>query len=61
MNKNYPGGLAGYVQSARKLLKDSALGVNPYEGFTPSVPVGETIDFFAEDLSKLHELEAIGA
>ena len=46
MNNTYPGGLKNYVENARKLLKDSALGINPYEGFHPSVPVGETVDFY---------------
>ncbi|GJM97535.1 hypothetical protein PR202_ga14467 [Eleusine coracana subsp. coracana] len=32
-----PGGLASYIQNARKLLADSKAGKNPYDGFTPSV------------------------
>ncbi|KAG5181643.1 nucleotide-diphospho-sugar transferase [Tribonema minus] len=31
----YPGGLAAYVSKARRLLRDSAEGVNPFEGYTP--------------------------
>ena len=32
------GGLASYVTRARGLLADSKNGVNPYDGYTPSVP-----------------------
>ena len=46
MNNTYPGGLKLYVENARRLLKESALCVNPYEGFHPSVPVGEIVDFY---------------
>ncbi|KAK9167337.1 hypothetical protein Scep_002528 [Stephania cephalantha] len=36
LNSSYPGGLASYIQNARKLLADSKAGKNPFEGFTPS-------------------------
>jgi hypothetical protein len=38
INKNYPGGLKEYTNRAKKLLKDSCEGANPFEGFTPVVP-----------------------
>mmetsp|Transcript_52536 Transcript_52536/g.104234 ORF Transcript_52536/g.104234 Transcript_52536/m.104234 type:complete len:615 (-) Transcript_52536:232-2076(-) len=37
------GGLATYLESARKLLKDAQQDVNPLAGFTPHVPVGERL------------------
>ncbi|PKA49520.1 UDP-sugar pyrophosphorylase [Apostasia shenzhenica] len=45
LNTNYPGGLATYIQNARRLLADSKSGKNPFEGFTPSVPSGEVLNF----------------
>jgi hypothetical protein len=33
----YPGGLAAYVGKARRLLRESAEGVNPFDGYTPEV------------------------
>jgi UDP-sugar pyrophosphorylase len=57
LNKAYPGGLACYASRARKLLQASATNVNPYEGLTPSVPVGYVVDFKCKDLV---ELEAQG-
>ncbi|KAI4970844.1 hypothetical protein ZWY2020_001758 [Hordeum vulgare] len=45
LNSSYPGGLAAYIQNAKKLLADSKAGQNPYDGFTPSVPSGEALTF----------------
>jgi hypothetical protein len=39
LQSSYPGGLASYIQNAKKLLADSKAGQNPYDGFTPSVSV----------------------
>ena len=38
----YPGGVAKYVSNAKKLLSDSKLGVNPFDGWTPSVPTASS-------------------
>lgn len=35
-----PGGLKGYLERARRLLKDAQLGVNPFNGLRPEVPEG---------------------
>uniref|UniRef100_A0A6U6C210 UTP-monosaccharide-1-phosphate uridylyltransferase n=1 Tax=Guillardia theta TaxID=55529 RepID=A0A6U6C210_GUITH len=51
-----PGGLEGYVTNARKLLKDSKEGVNPYEGFAPSVPQGEHLKVGSEDFERMEKL-----
>lgn len=38
LDKNYPGGIAAYISTARRLLGQSQRGENPLEGWTPSVP-----------------------
>ncbi|VAI79007.1 unnamed protein product [Triticum turgidum subsp. durum] len=45
LNSSYPGGLAAYIQNAKKLLAESKAGQNPYDGFAPSVPSGEVLTF----------------
>lgn len=37
---NYPGGIQNYIGRARELLRNSATGVNPLEGWKPSAPEG---------------------
>ncbi|KAJ3696268.1 hypothetical protein LUZ60_001645 [Juncus effusus] len=55
LDSSYPGGLSSYIQNARKLLADSKAGKNPYDGFTPSVPSGEVLEFGDENFMKLEE------
>ena len=43
LDGSYPGGLKGYLASARTLLASSARGDNPLDGWTPSVPAGESL------------------
>jgi len=57
VDRDYPGGLVSYIEKARKLLKDSLVGVNPFEGWVPSVPAGERLKFGDE---RFVALEAIG-
>ena len=38
------GGLEGYISNAKRLLKASREGVNPLEGWTPSIPKGEAFE-----------------
>ncbi|XP_044479312.1 UDP-sugar pyrophosphorylase-like [Mangifera indica] len=45
LNSSYPGGLKSYIKTARELLADSKDGKNPFDGFTPSVPMGESLIF----------------
>jgi len=59
LNETYPGGLGEYCERAKKLLKDSAAEVNPYEGFVPTIPLGEKVSF--SDLNQIYTLEKIGA
>jgi len=57
LNGCYPGGLRFYIQKARKLLKDSKEGVNPLDGWFPSIPQGES---FVLSTDKYHDTEKIG-
>ena len=40
LHEAYPGGLDGYAGRARRLLARSRVGVNPMDGWLPSVPEG---------------------
>ncbi|KAH8051841.1 hypothetical protein JL721_11066 [Aureococcus anophagefferens] len=43
LDRKYVGGLRAYRANAVELLRASAAGENPLEGFRPSVPLGETL------------------
>lgn len=49
------GGLEGYIKNARKLLEDSAKGVNPLDGWEPSVPQGETFELGTPEYSEAEQ------
>ncbi|XAR62855.1 UTP--glucose-1-phosphate uridylyltransferase [Bertholletia excelsa] len=55
LNSSYPGGLASYIKTARELLADSKAGKNPYDGFTPSVPLGESLSCGEDDFVHFEE------
>ena len=38
LNDTYPGGIKGYLQNARNLLKEASEGKNPLDGWVPEVP-----------------------
>ena len=59
-DKSYPGGVINYIRRARKLLQDSAADVNPFEGFQPSIPAGESVAVDAAHLDNFMELERLG-
>lgn len=46
------GGLKGYITKAKSLLKDSKNGVNPLDGWKPSVPKGEKFELGTEKYDK---------
>lgn len=59
------GGLAGYIANAKKLLEDSRKGVNPLDGWEPSVPEGKlfelgTPEFDETEAEGLEELGSVG-
>ncbi|XP_050364592.1 UDP-sugar pyrophosphorylase isoform X1 [Argentina anserina] len=55
LNSSYPGGLASYIRTARQLLADSKAGKNPFDGFTPSVPTGETLNLGDDSFMSFEE------
>lgn len=56
LNSSYPGGLASYINTARELLADSKAGKNPFDGFTPSVPSGESLTFGDDNFVQFEEI-----
>jgi len=65
LDEAYPTGLAGYIENARELLEKSQKGINPLEGWKPSVPVGMTFELGSEEYTKMeeigrHELGSVG-
>uniref|UniRef100_A0A7S3JVS8 UTP-monosaccharide-1-phosphate uridylyltransferase n=1 Tax=Aureoumbra lagunensis TaxID=44058 RepID=A0A7S3JVS8_9STRA len=58
LNSSYPGGLKAYVESAKSLLAASARGDNPLDGWVPSVPTGESLEFGSEAWAE-HEMVGV--
>lgn len=57
LDKSYPdGGLEGYLSNARKLLDDSRQGANPYNGWNPTLPEGETCELGSKSWKKAEEI-----
>ncbi|KAG5067506.1 hypothetical protein GLYMA_04G245100v4 [Glycine max] len=61
LDSSYPGGLEAYITNAKRLLADSKAGRNPFDGFTPSVPTGETLAFGDENYIKFEEAGVLEA
>lgn len=53
LDSSYAGGLIQYIGNARRLLHGSKEGVNPFDGFEPAVPDGESLDFGSEHFREL--------
>ncbi len=50
-----------YIKRAKALLRDSKEGVNPYDGYVPHVPIGESLETrSAAGIKKFDEFEARG-
>lgn len=65
LDETYPGGIRGYLENARKLLKEAAEGKNPLDGWVPEVPKGAelipgTYDFKAKETLGLKEIGKVG-
>ena len=65
LDKAYPGGLKEYIHKAKKLLEDSKKGLNPLDGWAPSVPAGEkfelgTEEYDATEALGMHHLGKVG-
>lgn len=59
INDNYDSGLLGYIKKAQSLLKDCRLGLNPLEGWKPSIPLGDYYDLGTTDYEEVKELGLI--
>ena len=57
LDESYPTGILGYTTRAKELLEDSRNGVNPLDGWSPSVPKGEAFEIGTPEYQ---ETEAIG-
>eukprot|EP00924_Labyrinthula_sp_SR-Ha-C_P004110 augustus_masked-scaffold_3-processed-gene-14.12-mRNA-1 protein AED:0.00 eAED:0.00 QI:51/1/1/1/0/0.5/2/645/596 len=61
LDKHYPGGIGKYVTNAKKLLKESKEGVNPFADMEPSIPEGEKLDLSSETgVTEFMKFEALG-
>ena len=65
LNEAYPTGLIGYIKNARTLLDSSRRGLNPLQGWSPSVPKGMSLELGTEEYDKMetigrHELGSVG-
>eukprot|EP00301_Raphidiophrys_heterophryoidea_P009043 c13349_g1_i1.p1 GENE.c13349_g1_i1~~c13349_g1_i1.p1 ORF type:complete len:617 (-),score=184.27 c13349_g1_i1:65-1855(-) len=58
LDSDYPGGMKAYVDNAKKLLRASLAGENPYDGFEVVVPQGERL---SPGEPAFDEAEAIGS
>lgn len=54
----YPGGLRAYYKNGIRLLKESALGINPYEHYEIGKPHGISISY--DDLKTWEKYERLG-
>lgn len=57
LDRSYAGGLVKYIRNAKRLLTESKDGVNPFEGCTPSIPEGESLDYGSD---QYREFERVG-
>ncbi|CAH0374653.1 unnamed protein product [Pelagomonas calceolata] len=57
----YAGGLPAYVTKARALLEASQRGDNPFDGFSPSIPDGETLTFGGQKMAAMEEEGLVAA
>ena len=57
LNNEYPGGIAAYVENAKRLLRESLEGVNPFDGYKPLVPHGARLE---ATQSEFYDMEEIG-
>ena len=56
LDSQYPGGLKNYVSNAKRLLEDSRVGKNVFEGCTPEVPTGISLLYNSDSWKKYEAL-----
>jgi UDP-sugar pyrophosphorylase len=63
LDASYPGGLPSYLTKAKRLLKESADGANPFDEYEALVPKGESLSYVDGPGSTMdfNEAEQIGA
>lgn len=59
LDSTYPGGLAAYLDNAKRLLQESSSGANVYEGYTPAIPEGITLSV-TSGTGRLEYFEQLG-
>ena len=52
----YGGGIVQYIKNARKLLADSKAGVDPFAGYSPTIPMGETLTAHTDEWTAAEKL-----
>ena len=57
LEKTCPGGIKDYLKRAKVLLEDSKNNVNPFQDYTPEVPLGFNVKVGSE---QFYELDKIG-
>lgn len=55
VDKACPAGLCQYIENAKKLLKDSKEGVNPLDGWKPSIPSGASFELGTTAYTKMEK------
>jgi len=55
LNQVTPTGMKSYLERGRKLLKESMLGVNPFDKYKPEVPTGVFLKVGEPDLDKYEQ------
>jgi UDP-sugar pyrophosphorylase len=56
LDEAYPTGIAGYIANARTLLQQSRKGINPLEGWKPSVPSGMIFEIGTPEYNKMEKI-----
>lgn len=56
IDKAYPSGLAGYLSNAKELLEKSRKGLNPLQGWKPSIPKGECFEIGTKQYESVEKI-----
>ena len=56
LDSDYPGGLKQYYQNGINLLKASFDGKNPFDGWVPSIPAGQKLEFNSKEFNEMEQL-----
>jgi UDP-sugar pyrophosphorylase len=60
LDEGIVGGIKGYLDRAKVLIRQSQLGENPMEGLVPSVPQGARLAHDEQGKAEFEEMEALG-